>query len=87
MDSNFRLRAMQARLAAKIAGFAAFAVDYLRLPSVAIRAKAQSEISEPNPYRARTGSSNPSPSSGESTNHPFLGDGAASAVCHEPAPL
>ena len=64
-------------------------------------AKAQSEISEPNPYRARhrqpqiiddgvqpkptifalsraciargTGSSNPSPSSGESANHRFLG--------------
>ena len=43
---------MQARLEAKIAGFGCVAVDYLRLPSVA-SAKAQSEISEPNPYRAR----------------------------------
>jgi len=69
-------------------------------------AKAQSEISEPNPYRARhrqpqiiddgmqpkptifalsraciargTGSSNPSPSSGESANHRFLSGGARS---------
>jgi hypothetical protein len=34
-----------------------------------------------------TESSNPPPSSGKSTNHRFLGGGAASAVCHEPAPL
>ena len=34
-----------------------------------------------------TTSSNPLLSSGESTNHRFLGGGAASAVCHEPVPL
>ena len=32
-------------------------------------------------------SSNPVSSTGESTNHRFLGGRAASAVCHEPAPL
>ena len=37
--------------------------------------------------RSGTDGSNPVPSSGESTNHRFLGGGAASAVCHEPAPL
>ena len=38
-------------------------------------------------HRSGTKGSNPFPSSGESTNHRFLGGGAASAVCHEPAPL
>ena len=37
--------------------------------------------------REGTDGSNPAPSSGESTDHRFLGGGAASAVCHEPAPL
>ena len=38
-------------------------------------------------HTSGTDGSNPVPSSGESTNHRFLGGGAASAVCHEPAPL
>ena len=37
--------------------------------------------------RPRTRSSNTVPSSGESTNHRFLGGGAASAVWHEPGLL
>jgi hypothetical protein len=47
---------MQARLKTKIAGFGLHAAaDYLRLPSVAWwpQLRAQSEISKPNPYRAR----------------------------------
>src|SRR6516165_5608562 len=38
-------------------------------------------------HTSGTDGSNPVPSSGESTNHRFLGGGAASAVCLEPAPL
>src|SRR5262252_418163 len=41
----------------------------------------------PGNRRAETGSLETLSSSGESTNHRFLGGGAAFAVCHEPAPL
>ena len=42
---------------------------------------------EPPHHLSGTEGSNPVLSSGESTNHRFLGGGAASAVCHEPALL
>src|SRR6516165_6258129 len=65
-------RAMQARLEAKIAGFGCMSPPIIcgcrRWPS----AKAQSEISEPNPYRAEPEVRIHLPP--ESTNHRFLPD-------------
>jgi hypothetical protein len=55
VDSNFRFRERYKRgLGRKSSLRLHAAVDYLRLPLVAIT-KAQSEISESNPYRARNG--------------------------------
>ena len=67
VDSNFRFRVRcKRRLKAKIGGLGSMPPSIICGCRRWRSAQAQSEISEPSPYRARPGSSSPSPSSGES---------------------